>query len=197
MNDLLNNKVIFTECLCCDYHLGLYVVEKIGLTALYCFLLVCFYDWIQTFFKLGGENQGVFYYGAIWGSLCCALVVVPVFFKKKNELGKRWGYFWLTDCEGEIKPLVSHFNINAIGGFKCLLYELMWGIFSFNEEEVQGWSRKHKVWNSNQVETSWPQVLLCFQSWERLWSWSLRTNLHFSFSWLKWTSPWEKIQHRW
>lgn len=44
LNDLLNNKVISAECLCCDYHLGLYVVEKIRPTALYCFCLVGFYD---------------------------------------------------------------------------------------------------------------------------------------------------------
>lgn len=138
LNDLLNNKVISTECLCCDYHLGLYTVEEIWPTALYCFLLASFYDWIHTFFKLGGENRGMFNYGAIWGWLCCALVVVLVFFLKRKCGGEKMGCFWLTDCEDEDQssfliltstPLVSHFNIIAAADFKRLLFELTQNIF--------------------------------------------------------------------
>lgn len=121
LNDLLNNQVISTECLCWDYHLGLYVVEKIWPTALYCFLLVGFYDWIQTS-ELGGENQGVFNYGAIWGFAVRWWWFLCSFFKK-NCGGEETGCFWLTDCEDEDQTS-SHFNINAIGDFRCLLFEL-------------------------------------------------------------------------
>lgn len=80
------------------------------------FLLVSFCDWIQIFFKLGGENQGVFNYGAIWGWLCCALVVVPVFFLQKCD-GEE-GLLLITRLWRWRSNLISHFNINAIGSFK-------------------------------------------------------------------------------
>lgn len=91
-------------------------VEMIWSTALFCFLLVSFCDWIQTLFKLGGENQGVFNYGAIWGWLCCALVAVPVFFLQK--CGGEDGLLLINRLWRWRSNLISHFNINAIGSFK-------------------------------------------------------------------------------
>lgn len=134
LNDLLKNKVISTECLCCDYHLGLYSVEMIWSTVLYCFLLVSFCDWIQTFFKLGGENQGVFNYGAIWGWLCYVLVVVPLFFPQK--CGGEDGLLLINRLWRWRSNLISHFNINAIGSLKSFIWTYT-KYFSFNLEEVQ------------------------------------------------------------
>lgn len=54
----------------------------------------------------------------------------------------------------KIKPLISHFNINDIGGLKCLLFELIQRILVSIGKEVQEWPRKHIAQNSNQVETS-------------------------------------------
>lgn len=93
LNDLLNNKVISTECLCCDYHLGLYTVEKYDPQHCIAFSWPAFMIEYRPSLNWKERIRVCLIMEQSGGWLCCALVVVLVFFLKKKCGGEKMGCF--------------------------------------------------------------------------------------------------------